>query len=98
MAIDESAGVLGRRDKIFTTSTQSRTVATLMRIGSEGTFLRTPRNTLRGLLNRGIIEQIGEVRPGWCRPFRLTAEGRRFAEASPAVKEWLDGWAQAKAH
>lgn len=93
MAIDESAGVLARRDPVFKSAAQSYVMALgLARpSGFEHPSLHT--RTVKALIERGLVESRPRMDIGrWATRLYLTAEGRMAAEASPAVREWLDGW------
>jgi hypothetical protein len=94
MAIDESAGVLSRKDAVVKSSGQSRALAVLLRRHPVPCDLLShhPR-TVAGLLRRGWAEArpAPEVNP-WAIRYILTDAGRAVAEASPAVREWIEGW------
>jgi hypothetical protein len=91
MAIDESAGVLARRDRVLKSSAQSYAMAVLAHKGPSNPSVSI--RTLNGLAHRGLITKRlhPEVGP-WFTKWHLTDSGRKVAEESPAVKEWRDAW------
>jgi DNA-binding HxlR family transcriptional regulator len=96
--IDESAGVLGRKDATFTSSMQSLVAAKLLHCGTirnlHSKITPAPTRTIAALIRRNLV--VEERRPiegdRWGSDYRLTDVGRAAAEASPAVREWIEGW------
>jgi hypothetical protein len=90
MAIDESAGVRDRKDAVVKSSAQSYALAVLL---SEGPTSGLCANTAKALLRRGWIEKLAHIETSpWAYRWHLTETGRAVAEASPAVREWIEGW------
>jgi hypothetical protein len=94
MAIDESAGVRDRRDKVFTTWVQSYAMAVLLQEDPRGSWVGGATwPTMRALIRRGMVEiRPDPAGPAYCNLYYLTDAGRTAAAASPAVREWREGW------
>lgn len=93
MSIDESAGVRDRKDAVMKSAEMSRTMAIMLfRGNTKGLSFRA--NTVKAVIRRGWVEERPWPEDGhpWNFRYCLTPAGRMAAEASPAVREWIEGW------
>jgi hypothetical protein len=93
MAIDESAGVKDRKDAVVKSAPQSYALALLLTRPEGSRCLSVRFDTLNALMRRSWIERrpLPDREPRRFR-YHLTDAGRAVAEASPAVREWIEGW------
>lgn len=99
MAIDESAGIRDRKDKVLKTWTQSNAMARLL-VGPEDTVTTFIRyRTFKALQARGwaVCRRHPEISE-WAHRYHITDAGRAVAEASPAVREWIEEWEYCQKH
>jgi hypothetical protein len=93
MAIDEAGAVRDRRDAVVRSHAQSYALALILHRGPLSGWASIHPNVIGALLARGWIErQPAPERGQYSYRYHLTDLGRRVAEASPAVRRWIDGW------
>jgi hypothetical protein len=93
MAIDESAGIKDRKDGVVKSAAQGYALAALLDYPPGSQLGSVHPVVIGAILRRGWVEE--RVIPGgqpWQTRYHLTDAGRAVAEASPAVREWIEGW------
>jgi hypothetical protein len=95
MGIDESGGMKYRKDSVVKSASQSVALACLTSGPVVRSFTGIRRATFGALERRGwAVERDHPEVSKFARAWHLTDAGRAVAEASPAVRAWLDGWAE----